>query len=118
LTLDTILEAADQGDRFAQATLQEIGRFLGRGCAMMIKLFNPQRLIVSGEGAVFSEYLREPVNQVIGREVFPEMLAGYRTVFAEYDPDGAAVGAGLLALNRLINGRIRAARPVADKPQG
>jgi hypothetical protein len=85
---------------------------------MMIKLYNPQRLIVSGEGALLREYLREPVNQVISREVFPEMLEGHRTMFAEYDPNGAAVGAGLLAMTRLINSRIRAALPVVDKPQG
>jgi predicted NBD/HSP70 family sugar kinase len=107
LTLERILEAAAQGDRFAQTTLQEVGQFLGHACATLIKLFNPQRLIISGQGAMLREYLVEPVSQVLAREVLPEMLQDYRTVFAEYAPNLGAEGAALLAMNRFINGRLR-----------
>jgi predicted NBD/HSP70 family sugar kinase len=106
LDLPKILAAADQEDRFARATLREIGGFLGDACAIMIKMFNPQRLIVSGQGAAFREYFAAPVDEVIRRRVLPEMLADYRTVFADYEPYQEAQGAALAAMNYYLDRRL------------
>jgi predicted NBD/HSP70 family sugar kinase len=106
LDLSKILAAADREDRFARATLHEIGGFLGDACAIMIKMFNPQRLIVSGEGSAFRGYFAAPVDEVIRRRVLPEMLADYRTVFADYQAFQEAHGAALAAMNHYLDGRL------------
>jgi predicted NBD/HSP70 family sugar kinase len=106
LDLSKILAAADQEDRFARATLHEIGGFLGDACAILVKMFNPQRLIVSGEGAAFRDYFTAPVDEVIRRRVLPEMLADYRTVFADYQSFQEAHGAALAAMNRYLDRRL------------
>ena len=106
LDLAKILAAADQEDRFARATLHEIGGFLGDACAIMIKMFNPQRLVVSGPGAAFRDYFAAPVDEVVRRRVLPEMLADYRTVFADYEPYQEAHGAALAAMNHYLDRRL------------
>ncbi len=98
LSLVEILAAAEGGDRVAQSTLGEIGIFLGDACATLIKLFNPQRLIITGPGSIFKEYFREPVQQVIQQRVLPEMLEDYQTVFSDYRANHEAWGAALLAM--------------------
>jgi transcriptional regulator of PTS gene len=98
LSLDEILAAAEEGDRVTQSTLGEIGVFLGDACATLIKLFNPQALIISGPGSIFKEYFRGPVEQVIRQRVLPEMLEDYQTVFADYRKNHEAWGAALLAM--------------------
>jgi len=98
LGLKQILDAADGGDRLAISTLAEIGAFLGDGCAILIKLFNPEALIVSGPGTVFKQYFREPVQQTIQQRVLPEMLEDYRLLFSDYQPEHEARGASLLAM--------------------
>jgi predicted NBD/HSP70 family sugar kinase len=103
LGLDEILTAAEDGDRVAQSTLAEIGVFLGDACATLIKLFNPQSLIISGPGSMFREYFRVPVQQVIQQRVLPEMLEDYQTVFADYQANHEARGAALLAMKRYLN---------------
>jgi glucokinase len=103
LSLEEILAAAEAGDRLAQSTLEEIGVFLGDACATLIKLFNPQRLIISGPGSIFKEYFDDPVQQVIRQRVLPEMLEDYQTVFADYRANHEAKGAALLALKRYLN---------------
>jgi predicted NBD/HSP70 family sugar kinase len=107
LTLERVLAAAASGDRLALSTLAEIGGFLGDACAMLIKLFNPQALIVSGDVTMFTEFLRDPVERVIGRDVLPEMLEDYATIFSTYRPEHEAHGAALLAMfhlfERLVN---------------
>jgi len=108
LSLDAIRAAAAAGDRLALSTLAEIGGFLGDACAMLIKLFNPQALILSGDVTVFAEFLRDPVERVIVRHVLPEMLTDYRTHFAVYGPEDEAHGAALLGVahlfDRLVSG--------------
>ena len=102
-SLEEIRAAAEEGDRVAQATLAEIGAFLGDACATLIKLFNPQSLIISGPGSMFREYFRDPVQQVIEQRVLPEMLQDYQTVFADYRVNHEAWGAALLALKCYLN---------------
>lgn len=103
LSLEEILAAADGGDRVAQSTLGEIGVFLGDACATLIKLFNPQALIISGPGSIFKEYFRDPLQQVIQQRVLPEMLEDYQTVFADYRANHEARGAALLAMKCYLN---------------
>lgn len=103
LSLEEILAAADGGDRVAQSTLGEIGVFLGDACATLIKLFNPQAVIISGPGSIFKEYFRDPVQQVIQQRVLPEMLEDSQTVFAEYRANHEARGAALLAMKCYLN---------------
>ena len=103
LSLEEILAAAEGGDRVAQSTLGEIGVFLGDACATLIKLFNPQALIISGPGSIFKKYFSDPVQQVIQQRVLPEMLEDYQTVFADYRADHEARGAALLAIKCYLN---------------
>lgn len=114
LTLDEILAAAEEGDRVTQSTLGEIGVFLGDACATLIKLFNPQALIISGPGSIFKEYFRGPVEQVIQQRVLPEMLEDYRTVFADYRENHEALGAALLAMKRYLNHLDRSSNTAAS----
>lgn len=103
LSLEEILAAAEEGDRVTQSTLGEIGVFLGDACATLIKLFNPQALIISGPGSIFKKYFRGPVERVIQQRVLPEMLADYQTVFADYQNNHEAWGAALLAMKCYLN---------------
>ncbi|MBN1838065.1 MAG: ROK family protein [Spirochaetales bacterium] len=103
LSLEQIHAAAVAGDRLALSTLGEIAGFLGDACAMLIKLFNPQALIVSGAITMFADFLREPVERVIVRHVLPEMLTDYRTHFADYAPYAEAHSAALLGLSHVCD---------------
>jgi predicted NBD/HSP70 family sugar kinase len=107
LDLERILLAAREGDRFTKSTLREIGHFLGDACAILIKMFNPERVIISGRGSMFRDFLKDSVEEVIHHGVIPEMLAGYRTVFAEYDPFQEAHGAALVAANHYFDRTLR-----------
>ncbi len=118
LELDRMLVAAREGDRFTKSTLREIGHFLGDACVILIKMFNPERVIISGRGSMFRDFLKDSVEEVIYRGVIPEMLAGYRTVFAEYDPFQEAHGAALVAMNHYFDRTLRDMPfPRANAPQ-
>jgi predicted NBD/HSP70 family sugar kinase len=67
VTVEEIIERARTGDRRGMQTLQETGRYLGRGFATIIKAIDPKRIYVGGEitaawdfiGATVRDTLRE-----------------------------------------------------------
>ena len=100
LSLERIREAAAAEDRLALSTLFEIGTFLGDACSKLIKLFNPHKLILSGDAALLGDYFRQAMDMTISRRVIPEMLSGLEIGFAEYRPTHPAEGAALVAMER------------------
>jgi predicted NBD/HSP70 family sugar kinase len=106
MTIEDILSAARKSDRVAITTLFEIGQFLGEGCATLIKLFNPQRIIISGYVAIFKDYFREPIQKVIDQQVMEEMLSDFDISFAEYSFNHEAYGAALFALDQYLIDRL------------
>lgn len=102
LTLTSILAAAREGDRFTLMTLAEVGAFIGDSCAMLVKMFNPSYVVITGPLSLFKDYFSEAVNRVVARELLPEMSDGYDTIFEDYRTNDEACGAALTALDRYI----------------
>ncbi len=107
LDLEIIKQAAEEGDRFATATLYELGTFIGDACTTLIKLFNPQKIIISGYSSILKEFFIDAIEQKIRHSVILEMLVDYETVFADYELHNEAYGAGLLALHRYLVDRMQ-----------
>ena len=107
LDLEIIKQAAEEGDRFAIATLYELGTFIGDACTTLIKLFNPQKIIISGYSSILKEFFKDAIEQKIKHSVILEMLVDYETVFADYELHDEAYGAGLLALHRYLLDRMQ-----------
>lgn len=49
LTIDGLIALARTGDARARETLDETGRYLGRGLAMIVNALNPSRIFIGGE---------------------------------------------------------------------
>ena len=68
MTTEDLGLAAQNGDELALSILQDTGRMLGRGLAMLMDLINPQKIII---GSIFLRQegiLRGPMEEVIRRE--------------------------------------------------
>lgn len=68
LTAADIGRAAAQGDPLAVSILEDTGRRLGKGLAMLIDILNPERIVI---GSIFlrqESVLRKPMEEVIARE--------------------------------------------------
>lgn len=60
--------AAQEGDELALSILEDTGRMLGRGVAMLMDILNPQKIVI---GSIFlrqEKILREPMEAVIEKE--------------------------------------------------
>ncbi len=56
-TIEDVCEHALQGDELARQSLMQVGDQLGKAVAIMINLFNPQKVVMAGEITVAKELL-------------------------------------------------------------
>jgi len=52
-----ILNAANKGDQFSIEILEEAGKYLGIGIAMLINIFNPEKIIIGGTFTQVASYI-------------------------------------------------------------
>ncbi|TAE34850.1 MAG: ROK family transcriptional regulator [Cytophagales bacterium] len=74
ITINHVVEAADQGDAFAIDQLHETGYQLGKGLAIAVTLFNPEIIIVDGVLAEASLFITNSIRQAINKHC----LSGFR----------------------------------------
>lgn len=74
ITINDVVQAADQGDAFAIDQLNETGYQLGKGLAIAVTLFNPEIIIVDGVLAEASLFITNSIKQAINKYC----LSGFR----------------------------------------
>jgi glucokinase len=66
-----VAEAAEQGDSLAARIIHETGGRLGEALAILIDLFNPERIVIGGLAMRLGEKLLRPARSVVDREALP-----------------------------------------------
>jgi predicted NBD/HSP70 family sugar kinase len=97
------------GDVAARAVFARAGEALGRGISIVLNLFNPARVIVSGEGVAASDLLVEALEQAIARHSFSSAAADCELITRPLEDETWARGAAATVLRHLI------ARPSRDR---
>lgn len=78
-----VAEAAYAGDATALEVFRTCGEYLGRGCSLLVDLFNPERIVIGSIFARCENLLREPMEKVLREETLPGALEVCRVVPAE-----------------------------------
>ncbi|NMT18307.1 ROK family protein, partial [Vibrio parahaemolyticus] len=48
ITIESVCEAAANGDPLCVAVIEKLGRYLGSAIAIVINLFNPEKILIGG----------------------------------------------------------------------
>ena len=70
ISADTVLKAAQKGDIASKNIFQEVGENLAMGIVNLISLFDPELIVIGGEGANAGELIFSTMRKVI-RDNFP-----------------------------------------------
>lgn len=97
------------GDEVARAAFARAGEALGRGISIVLNLFNPARVIVSGEGVAASDLLVEALEQAVELHSFSTAAGDCELVTRPLEDETWARGAAATVLRHLI------ARPSRDR---
>jgi predicted NBD/HSP70 family sugar kinase len=105
-SLDDLLSLAQQGNKAAIRIFEEAGRILGIGVANLINVFNPKKIIISGEGTRESDLLFVPMKESIQLNTMPGLFDPDTVVIAPWGDDAWARGAAGLVLREVFESPI------------
>jgi glucokinase len=94
-------EAANAGDEAADAIIRQAGRYLGAGLTNLVDVFNPEVIVIGGSLRKLGERYLGTAYEVVRREAFRQHQGDVRFVEAAFGDEAPAIGAALVALDRL-----------------
>ncbi len=74
ISLQDIVKAAEEGDRFLQTQLDQLGTHLGMIAANLANLFAPEKVVLTGEVPVCSQQVRQKMERSFREFTVPEIL--------------------------------------------
>lgn len=107
--LGSVTEAAELargGDEAARTAFARAGDALGRAVAIVLNLFEPSRLVLSGEGVVASDLLLESLDGALRRHSFGGAAERLELVTRPLADETWARGAAVNVLRHLIARRV------------
>ncbi len=110
--LDELLALAQLGDQAAIRVFDQAGRILGVGIANLINLFNPKKIIISGEGTREGDFLFIPMKESIQQNTMPGLFDPNTIEIAPWGDDAWARGAAGLVLREVFESPIHQKVPI------
>jgi predicted NBD/HSP70 family sugar kinase len=100
--VEAVLREADAGSPRALAALENVGRWLGRGLAGLVNIFNPRLIVLGGLLGRIHPYVDHTLEDSLDHFALPAPRALVRIVPARLGVDAPLLGAAELALDPLL----------------
>jgi len=97
-----IIEAANKGDQYAIQLLSNIGTYMGKGIAMLIQLFNPELIILSGKIAEAKQYITLPMQQAINTYCMTQIRERTTIVSSELGENSRLLGYATTGIDHFL----------------
>lgn len=97
-----VAKTAEEGNEFAINLMKEMGTYLGYGLRNLINTFNPDKIIIVGEGVKYSHLFNHEVNLIANDNFFEKVDIKTDLVFSGLNDDAWFTGGALLAINQIF----------------
>jgi predicted NBD/HSP70 family sugar kinase len=101
IDISVVIQAANSGDQFAISLFSEVGKWLGRGIAYLIQIFNPELIIISGQVAVANQFILAPIQQAIHTFSNRDISNDTEIKFSELGSKAGTIGSAAYALEKI-----------------
>lgn len=105
-SIDELLQLAQNGNSAAIKIFNQAGHILGIGVANLINLFDPKKIIISGEGTREGDFLFIPMKESIQQNTMPGLFDPKVVEIIPWGDDAWARGAAGLVLRELFESPI------------
>ena len=103
LTIEEVLDAAQNGNEKLVAIYRNVGEKLGIGLSNLHKLLDPEKIIISGKGILAGDLLFEPMKTTLNKDISFLEGSPTRIHIQKWKPTNYARGAGALVLQEIYN---------------
>lgn len=104
ITIHHILHAAAAGDELTLNTLNHAAHYLGIGISMLVNLFNPDKVIITGAVIGFKEYVLGTLKETFNRNALKTNVTHFELAASQLGDKADVLGAGSLWINELFKG--------------
>lgn len=112
ITFSEVVGAAKSGQQDLVRILNRAGHHLGVGVSVLINIFNPEKIIISGQGVEAGDLMFKPMSDAVNKHTFSDMLSLTKIVIPEWQHTDWAKGAASLVLQELYKSPFNTIRPV------
>lgn len=98
VTVRTIYQAAEQGDKLAISIFDRAGYYLGIALANYVHIIDPEKIVIGGGVANVRDYIGKPMREKFYRTILPNLRDKISFAWAELGEDAGGIGAALLVL--------------------
>ncbi|TCC99297.1 ROK family protein [Pedobacter hiemivivus] len=95
---EIFLEAASNHDPLAVSILSDAAFLIGKGLATLIHIMNPERIVLSGRGAIAGKILLPSVQQAVNEFCIPRIAEQTTIVVSELAADAELLAAASLVI--------------------
>jgi glucokinase len=104
ITALDVAEAAAAGDGIAVGIVHETAQWLARALLIVVRILNPDKIVLGGGVARAGKVLLDPVQQALGEMASPLLVYSTEIVLAKLKNYSPLFGAAALALDLIQNG--------------
>lgn len=105
LTLESLCQAALQGDRLAHDVIAGVGHHIGRMLAMMVNIFDPQQILIGSPLNLAADVLFPAVSSTIRQQALPAYSEAIQLAPAAFNDPGT-LGAAALIKDAMYSGHL------------
>lgn len=109
-TPEEMIALANQGEMVIQEIFAQSGNLLGQSIANLINIFNPERILINGEGVRAGNWLFDPMQAAIDEHTMPSLRQDVSILVEPLGDDAWARGAASLVLHELFESPIKRQR--------
>lgn len=105
LTIEAVCDAANRGDQLARDVIINVGHSVGRILAIMVNLFNPEKILIGSPLNFAKEILHPAIMSCIQQQSLPAYSENIKLESTEFYNKGTMPGAALVK-DSLYNGSL------------
>lgn len=102
-TAEHVFDAAGKGDRLSIEIIENSLSYLGQGIDLLIKLFNPDAVVLSGGLTRNGDYLFKKVEEYTLKNMFSPLKEQVKILPSSFDEDATLMGAFSLVISKVLN---------------
>jgi predicted NBD/HSP70 family sugar kinase len=102
ITVWTVLQAADLGDKTCVAIVEELVKYLGLGLSTLVNLFNPSIVVLDYRLQLAGESFLEQIARAVKKQALRQSTANLEFRYSTLGSDAGLLGAALNVLEKIF----------------
>lgn len=102
LSIDTLIEAANQGNKNVINLFNSIGEYLGIGLINIVNTFNPELVIIGNRLSEIRDWINNPIHRVLEARLMPYQCKHTKIAFSQLGTHSCALGSSSFAISNFF----------------